>query len=406
MLKTDQKEQFNEIFGEIGKSLDVTRTQYEAAVVSYEFVGDWLSRPESPLAPYKPEILPQGSFLLGTMIKPVHEDDDLDVDLVCRLDGKQQSWTQYDLKKIVGDRLKAHETLNRLLDKEGRRCWTILHRESARFHMDILPAIVANNFKVLLEKTMSATDLSNVADIAIRITDKLVANYNSATDPADWLKSNPFGYAAWFKIKASHNITRTFTLKEAIQPVPDYETEKLPLQRVVQLLKRHRDRMFNGDEDKPISIIITTLAALAYQGQSNIIDALITIVNSMENFIEDRYDFNLKGTIKWVANPVNKEENFADKWTGKNKKKENFYDWLTRVKADLASITEQRGLYLQESLSASFGKDITTAAFSNIGEKARLVRESGLLKMTAGTGILGSTGRTSVPYHNNYGSNE
>ncbi len=108
MITPEQKQQFNEIFEELGKSLDITPTQHEAAVRSYEFVGNWLSKPESPLEPYKPEILPQGSFLLGTMIKPVHEDDDLDIDLVCRLEGKKQSWSQYDLKKIVGDRIKDH----------------------------------------------------------------------------------------------------------------------------------------------------------------------------------------------------------------------------------------------------------------------------------------------------------
>src|SRR5258708_32745064 len=106
MLTSQQKQQFNEIFEELGNSLDITQKQHEAAVTSYEFVAERLAKPESPLAPYKPEILPQGSFLLGTMIRPVHEDDDLDVDLVCRLEGKKQSWSQYDLKKIVGDRLK------------------------------------------------------------------------------------------------------------------------------------------------------------------------------------------------------------------------------------------------------------------------------------------------------------
>lgn len=407
MLTSEQRKQFNEIFEELGKSLDITQSQYEAAVKSYQFVGDWLSKSNSSLAPYNPEILPQGSFLLGTMIKPVHEDDDLDIDLVCRLDGKKSSWSQYNLKHAVGDRLKEHETLKRMLDKEGRRCWTLIHRESAKFHLDVLPSIVSSNFKILLEKSMSAADISNVAELAIRITDKSTLNYFTSSNPMEWLKSNPFGYAVWFKARASLDIYKSFKLSEAVQPVPIFEQQKLPLQRVVQILKRHRDIMFNGDDDKPISIIITTLSAKAYQAQVNVIDALINVVNNMENFIDERYDYKIGRMIKWIANPVNPEENFADKWVSNRKKQENFYNWLRQIKYDVAHITEQRGLHkIQESLSASFGMNAVNKAFANIGEEAREFRESGNMKMAAGTGVLGSSGRTGVLYHNNFGSND
>lgn len=54
-------------------------------------------------------------------------------------------------------------------------------------------------------------------------------------------------------------------LAESVRAVPKYQSNKTPLQRAVQILKRHRDIMFAGDEDKPVSIIITTLAAKAYQ---------------------------------------------------------------------------------------------------------------------------------------------
>ena len=68
--------------------------------------------------------------------------------------------------------------------------------------------------------------------------------------------------------------------------VPAYKEKKSPLQRVVQILKRHRDLMFNGDESKPISIIITTLAARAYNKETDVLDALVNVVNSMERYIE------------------------------------------------------------------------------------------------------------------------
>ena len=60
--------------------------------------------------------------------------------------------------------------------------------------------------------------------------------------------------------------------------MPAYKEKKSPLQRVVQILKRHRDLMFNGDESKPISIIITTLAARAYNKETDVLDALVNVV--------------------------------------------------------------------------------------------------------------------------------
>ncbi|MBS1597322.1 MAG: nucleotidyltransferase [Bacteroidetes bacterium] len=405
-MTPEQRKQYNEIFDGLGKSLDITKAQYDAAVTSYQFAGDWLSKPESPLAPYKPEIRPQGSFLFGTMNKPVNENDDLDVDLVCRLEGKKQSWTQSDLKKIVGDRLKDHDTLKRMLDEEGRRCWTLLHRDEARFHMDILPAILSSKYTVMLEKSLSAGDTSKVGELAIRITDKLTSNYATATSPEEWLKSNPFGYAAWFKLRASLDIYKYLSLNEAVRPVPRFEKEKLPLQRVVQILKRHRDIMFNGDEDKPISIIITTLAAKAYRGQTDVVEALIAVVHDMESYIEERYDYRLRRYIKWVENPVNAEENFADKWAETSKKQENFYKWIKQAKSDLTNIIGQRGLHnIQGALSNPFGKNAVDEAFGKIGDNARILRENGSMKMAAGTGILGQLGRTGVGYHNNFGKN-
>ena len=129
MENTEKQKQFNEIYEELSKNIDITETQYESAVRSYKSVGEWLSKSDSELAPFRPEILPQGSFLTGTMIRPIEDGETLDVDLVCRLEGKRPEWTQKDLKQIVGNRLKKNGTYGKMLDDEGRRCWTMLYEE-------------------------------------------------------------------------------------------------------------------------------------------------------------------------------------------------------------------------------------------------------------------------------------
>lgn len=405
MLTLEEKRQFGEIFETLGETLDITETQYNAAVNSYSAVGDWLAKPESTLAPYKPIIRPQGSFMLGTMVKPINENDDLDIDLVCELTGKDPRWTQYDLKHKVGDRLAANEQYRRMLDDEGRRCWTLIYSNSANYHMDILPSLVCNDYSTILEKAFSGPiSQDNFNTLAIRITDNKLPNYHIDPIAENWMKSNPFGYAKWFFNEATLEIHKATMLSRSVKPIPQYQKEKLPLQRVVQILKRHRDMMFNGNEDKPISIIITTLATKAYKKESSILDALVNVVNNMGNYIETRYDQNLRKNIKWIANPVNPEENFADKWVEHPQREINFNRWLTQVGSDIQKVIQQRGLqHVCDAMKNPFGDQSVVKTFSILGEKNYNLRQSGNLMMNTKSGILSSTGTITAASHNFHG---
>ena len=166
MLTSDQKQQLNDILEELGSSLDITRTEHETIGESYKAVANWLANPDSNLQSYDPQILPQGSFMLGTMVRPVSDEDDLDIDLVCQLKRKPASWTQYNLKQTVGDRIRANETYAQMLDEEGRRCWTLKYAQQ-KYHMDILPSFVSEGYSVLLEKAFSNIEQKEVDDLAI-----------------------------------------------------------------------------------------------------------------------------------------------------------------------------------------------------------------------------------------------
>ena len=401
-LTQEQKEEFSSIFDDIGKSLDISQSQYEIITKSYQAVGKWLSDGELIKA-LKPEIRPQGSFMLGTAIKPINENDDIDIDLVCELQNKPASWTQYDLKQAIGKRIKENAQYSQMLEKQngGRRCWTLLYRQNAeakeQYHLDILPCIVSSNYHIILEKAFS----NNVADyesMAIRITDNKSDDYYTSTNVDTWLKSNPFGYAQCFFQKAIHNQTKLFSIQDSIQPVPQFQTSKYPLQRIVQILKRHRDIMFNGDENKPISIIITTLAAKAYNGESNIIEGLYNVVHSMRNHIENRFG------EYWVENPVNSEENFADKWKETPEKQQNFFNWLYKVQKDVDSIISSNDMFsIQKSLEAPFGKELITETFSSRAKRMKELRDNKQLKMST-SGVLGSIGGQIVKPHTFYGN--
>jgi hypothetical protein len=406
MLTNEQKQQFSDILEELGKTLDITETQYNAAVTSYTHVAEWLSHKDSPLADYSPEILPQGSFLLQTMIKPIHEYDELDIDLVCKLEKVRPGLTQYNLKHMVGDRIKSNKMLERLLKTpDGRRCWTLQYADSAKFHLDVLPSVVVAGYKAILEKAFSQNDFSDAERLGVRITDKTSPIYRTSSNLQEWMKSNPFGYAIWFQERSKTTLQEIRLLSESIQPVPKYNTRKLPLQRIVQILKRHRDMMFNGDDDKPISIIITTLAARAYKRETNIIEGLINVVDTMASFIDEKWSGKHGKPIKWVVNPVNEQENFADKWVEYPQRQKNFYRWLEELKTDLNNMLNQKGRgqqFISESMIKPFGKEAVTKTFSNYGAQKFQQRESGILKMAAGTGTIGNVG-TTIKGHNFHG---
>lgn len=340
------------------------------------------------------------------MIKPVNPKDDLDIDLACQLSGKKWDWTQKDLKKIIGDRIRDHQVYKNMLDEEGRRCWTLRYRENSdnfdKYHMDILPSIVSHEYKQLMERSLSAMG-DNYNELSIRITDKQLPNYEWDTDINRWLLSNPFGYAKWFYNRAQIASLKAYSLRKAVGKFPDYQKERLPLQRVVQILKRHRDIMFDGDRDKPISVIITTLAAHAYEKQSDISLALASVVFSMRKFIEDRYDIFSGRTYKFIANPANPEENFADKWKDNPKKQKNFYNWLDAVENDIKRITQQRGILIKEEMSRSFGENEVRKTFNNIGINKRILTEQGGTRFDTKVGIT-STATNIIKPHTFFGN--
>ena len=394
-ISESKKKELSTLLLLLAKNLDITKTQFDNLSQSYMAVGKFLENDEQ-FAVCHPVVSPQGSLRLGTIIQPISKDDDLDVDLVYRLSSKPYFWTQKTIKDKVGERLKSSERYAPMIDKEeGRRCWTLLYRDNAdnpkeKYHMDILPCVSNSMYNdIFVRLSREAYSRESVEQIAIRITDKKSEGYATETNEANWLKSNPDGYALWFASRCKQTTQLRETKVEDIIPIGKYTENKTTLQRVVQLLKRHRDIMFRNDtEDKPISIIITTLAARAYKGEADIYDALVNVISSMESYIERDSDGNYV-----ISNPVNEEENFADKWPTHPKRKENFFKWLAQLKTDLRSLQSNTGVNLQRTLSNSFGQEVTSRSYTDFTDGKHNEFSSSAAKISA-TGVLGSIGKT------------
>lgn len=335
------------------QSLDIPPGKYKEAVERYTAVGGWLDAPGTMLKPHAPAMSVQGSFRLGTVIRPVvhGKEADYDIDLVCRLDAPGPGMTPRRLKHLVGDRLKENGNYSRMLGKEGRRCWTLEYAEAdgIGFHMDVLPSTPGN------QTTLLAAEIRGVPQIFASHAIELSERRND--ERYIWLPggSNPEGYALWFESVNREAMLRVApaqrkaicesnrTAFASVQNVPD-ALIRTPLQRAVQVLKRHRDVRFAGhtlEAEKPISVIITTLAATGYRGETDAAAALAGILERIEDFATS--GIILRDGDRWVIpNPVNPEENFADRWNEPGSKRpEAFFKWIAWARQDLAVAEEE-----------------------------------------------------------------
>lgn len=377
----------------LADELAISEARYEQANRSYASLGDWLHRPESTVLRYDPQIYVQGSFRLGTAIRPLNDEEEYDVDSVCalRLLGTGDL-SQKELKKLVGDEIKAYARAQSMVKpvREGKRCWVLSYADGAQFHMDIVPAVPnARHQRLMLEAR--GMDL-RLSDTAIVITDIRSPVYEYISD--DWQRSNPKGYAEWFRLRMGPIFERrrrvlAESIRASVEDIPDYRI-RTPLQSAIMILKRHRDGMFeNRYDERPISIIITTLAAHAYNGEERISDALYSILRDMDRFIE--WD----GGTCIIRNPSDPFENFADKWPAHPERQRAFFEWLAQARHDFAELGEQvERRRLVESVKPRMGAVAERAA-------ARLEpAPSSMLRPAASAAIIGAAASSAPAFPN------
>ena len=330
-----------EILKAVVAAIELPDSAYEKAKERYEDLGQWLGLPSSNVTKYSPHILPQGSFRLGTAIRPLSEREEYDLDITCRLETglTMGNTTQADLRSLIKKDIEAYRRERGIQAPLGEkhRCLRLEYQDHLSFHMDIVPCIPDSlESRALLEKAFSqraysVSFIQKVSSMASRITDDRSIDYKTIS--SSWLRSNPEGYARWFEERMlSQTLLKSFQERAKVDTLPNYK-RRSPLQRAIQILKRHRDRMFKDlPESKPISMIITTLAAQAYDGEDDLESTLYAILEGMERRVNQ--------TKPRVPNPVNPEEDFADKWGDPKyttlRLEENFKKWMLQVKADFS----------------------------------------------------------------------
>jgi len=332
----------SKLLTELVGQLELPPSYYEKAKDRYESIGGWLGRPSSSLSNNDPHIFAQGSFSLGTAIYPLDRDDGYDLDLGCKLRVgiEKYNTTQEQLKAKIGEELETYrqaKNITEVLD-EKKRCWTLHYKDELSFHMDVVPCIPANKERIqkIFESLRSDNVDENIAQSSsattISITDNTLPNYTQIDD--NWEISNPEGYCLWFQRQLKKGLRKDGVFKTAMEAqvddIPTYP-HKTILQRVIQLLKRHRDVQYiDNGSSKPISVIITTLSARAYNGEQDIAEAITNVLEKMPSLI--------RPTTPRIPNPTDPEEDFADKWSTSEGQRlrleDNFHNWIASAKRD------------------------------------------------------------------------
>ena len=362
----------NELLTGTIEELDVPRSVEMTMHAIYDDVGRWMG---DTLGTGDWAIYSQGSGRLGTMVRPA-EGGDFDIDSVVLRDIQRTEITQQELKDEVGDAVDEYVKARAWTTgpaptgcQESRRCWTLSFREP--FHMDVLPAIP--------DPTALPT--------GILLPDR---------ELACWQFSNPIGYSDWFFDRMADDFQdrRTAFAKEAnvhVEDVPGWEV-RMTLQRMVQAFKVHRNHHFAADNlHRPPSILITTLAAQAYQGERELLEGIMNAASWIPDLIErdgDRYI---------VLNPVQDRENFADMWTPTAAAR--FFAWMHGLQATLdRALSTRAGLHGAVAiLERGFGVEPVQKAATRFVAVWNSARVDGRLKVAA-TGTVGAAGLPVKPH--------
>lgn len=406
-----------DLLEELANSIEIPDEAYKTAKERYKDLGRWLEdKAKSKSAGYGPHVFAQGSFRLGTAIKP-QTDDNYDLDLACKLrEGLNKSnISQEKLKILIGEDLDAYRKARGVKDplEPKHRCWRLNYQDQLGFHMDTVPCIPAGEDRQQMIKTAMLREgagealAQNVAELSVSITDdRRLPEYKQISD--DWLISNPEGYALWFEHqmrKAEIFLeSRAGMMKVAkVENLPTWQW-KTPLQKCVQLLKHHRDNTHKNDPDgKPISVIITTLAARAYEGESDLRKALGNILSKMGNLVNDR--------APRVPNPVNPhKEDFADKWATEEGRKleleEKFWNWLKDAQETYRDLTQStQTVLLEKQAFEKFGVKLNESVVTAQVRRNGLLAKAATIAVGASTnpdGVVGNAGVSNKP-HKFYG---
>lgn len=370
---------------QLAQSLDITPTMRKSAIKKYESIATYLQDHGISC-----NIYPQGSFALGTVVKPLLKDN-YDLDTICELIVEKDETSAKETKESIGQVLKESERYGDV--QEYDTCWTKEYAEG--FNIDIVPAVDEKIEKKTTLKSKSTTH-SNLIDSTIAITKGTSSQYR-------WSTSNPKGFLKWFdeinkpfleydkKNRRQYIFEQNRAIFASVEEIPD-EDDRSALQTAIQILKRHRDEYFlkvnsKKKADRPISAAITTIVASIAQNlpkSLNPLELLKEVATELRIYAQLADMEQIRFTQKYAAlnlisrehgkwcllNPANPEDNLIDSWndtTGGQNKATSFFEWISVVVNDFRTIETAEDMEYLATVKTAFGKQLveSNSAFAH-----------------------------------------
>lgn len=338
-------------------SLDITPTMHKNAVDKYTAIVSVLENNG-----INAHIYPQGSFAIGTVVKPKKGkgNADYDLDVICEVNYNKHEITPlalYDKLKVA---LENNGTYSSKLEYYDE-CITINYSDvnGIGFSIDIVPSVHEDQETIVSMKSHST--MPELCDSSIAITiDKAL----------DWGSSNPKGFQAWFeKINQKFLDYGIYTNREQIlnenralfasaDEIPK-SVVKTPLQRVIQLLKIHNNEFFDKPKIKDYkvkSVIIATLVTSIASNAPNYYDTfnlLKYVLDNLSIYTSLKENYNMfrslhpndtiiqyDGKTWYIENPSNPEDNLANSWNENTENAICFFNWIKALLNDFNLIND------------------------------------------------------------------
>lgn len=366
------------------EQLDISPTLYKNAVEKYTSLANFIKDKG-----IEATIYPQGSFALGTVVRPSknNESADYDLDFICEIVGTKSDVSALEIYNQVKDALESDKTYKDRLEVWSE-CLTIKYADIGEvgFSIDVVPA--TGESKEQIEKLRAVCD-SEIADTAIAIP-------KCNDDKYDWMTNNPLGYRKWFedihrpykeasRMEYRKALFESCTDYASIEEIPD-EMERSPLQRVIQILKMHRNNYFADEQKskmKPKSVIITTLVTEIASHLDSDLDTfellrqILQEVNIYANrqsvneaAFQERFGVHTAITRpdgEWMMpNPANPDDNLVDGWNDDGRLAQFFFRWISVVREEILDSLQKKDLEFRAIMENAFGQNNIQKVWKNL----------------------------------------
>jgi hypothetical protein len=330
------------MLADIAIRIQLTPTDYTAAVDHYEAINEWIDREESPLHGRVQLLYPQGGFMIGATTARHSTDADFDIDVMAQIAWPANIDPEVALSTLHG--AIRGELGSRYYDKAERktRCSTVHY---VGMHLDLTPAVR------LVEREERTSLIFH-------------SKPSAASERRLTLLANPHGFGQWFLQNTPPEEVFSLYIEKAaldydrtrLQVMAKADADQVPMQLPayrksraaisLQLIKRWRNLAYDRRHANlrlPPSVLLAYYVARHANRTITLTDELIHQVEGMIVALEVG---ERSHRIVREFNPLCPEDELTDRWPANLAEQRIFIDELKAFAAQLDRL--RRGVPLAE----------------------------------------------------------